>query len=410
MQLLVYAFIAVAAVALGATGYFGLAFTPIESGLVAVSAFCLGVVILERNVHARSEKRLEKAIDDLSRLLSTDAQAGQVLSQRINTLTDLEPAKRLNSLEADLSVLGTVVGQVAEAVAELENAIPAPGESGPPPAPNDRMPEAAIEPEPEPAIPQSMLRQALGEDRLIFHMQPVMALPSRRPRGYDLVPRLLLEEGDLADAPDFMPIKGGEDLVRRIELAGLEEAVTLVRRARATGQPATVYVPVTGASLSDAAAGEALIELFEANRAVSQGLALKISHKQWRTLGGLASRHVAEISALGLGFVLTGLHTLRLDFADLAGRGVQAVRVSAAQFAGEPASLTDFHSSDVADYLARFGVDLVVEDVRSEQQVLTALEDGVRFAIGPHLAPPGPARADLLVRRGTAAEQRVRAT
>ena len=112
MQGLVYLFIALAALGVAGAAYFGLTFTPIEAAVTAIAFGCLAVLLVERQLRRRSEARLEKAIEDLSRLLSTDAQAGSALSQRVNALTDLKVGSRLDALEADLGVVGTVVRQV----------------------------------------------------------------------------------------------------------------------------------------------------------------------------------------------------------------------------------------------------------------------------------------------------------
>ena len=120
MQALVYTFIALAAAGVGAAAYFGLTFTPAEAILAAVVFGCACVVLMERALRQRAENRLERAIEDLSRLLATDAQAGAVLGQRINAMADVNAGERLEGVEADISVLGTVIRQVAEAVAEIE--------------------------------------------------------------------------------------------------------------------------------------------------------------------------------------------------------------------------------------------------------------------------------------------------
>ena len=122
MQGLVYVFIALSALGVAAAAYFGLTFTPIEAVVTAIAFGCVAIVLVERQVRRRAEQRLEKAVEDLSRLLSTDAQAGSVLSQRINALTELKAGPRLDAIEADLSVLGAVVKQVTETVAELDAA------------------------------------------------------------------------------------------------------------------------------------------------------------------------------------------------------------------------------------------------------------------------------------------------
>ncbi len=400
MQFLVYVFIAIIGVAIGGMAYFGLTFTLIEAILSAVLAFTLCVVIMERTLRWRSERRMEKAIEDLSRLLSTDAQAGQVLSQRINALTDIDAGTRIEVLEADLSVLGTVVRQVAEAVSDLEAKMIVP--EAPAPAPEPEQAEekpAAVNKEPEPVIPLEMLRLALDEGRLVFHMQPMITLPQRRTYGFDLVPRLKLEDGDLADAPDFMPRNNGRDLVRRIERAGIEEAVTLIRRARSSGQPAVIYVPVSRASLNQRENAEELVGLFDANSVIVKSLILRLSEADWRAMSAVERKVAAAFRAKGIRFAITRAKTLRLDFNELAGMGVTSIRIDAETFANDPSSLTDFHSSDISAYIARFDIDLMVENARTEQQILSALEDGIKYAQGPHIAVPVPVRADLMVRR-----------
>ena len=80
MQTLVYLLIGLAALAVAGAAYFGFTFTPIEAIMLALLFAGLAVIAMERTLRQRAESRLEKAIEDLSRLLSIDSQAGQVLS------------------------------------------------------------------------------------------------------------------------------------------------------------------------------------------------------------------------------------------------------------------------------------------------------------------------------------------
>src|SRR5690606_22480022 len=123
---------------------------------------CAAVVLMERRLRVRAENRLERAIEDLSRLLATDAQAGAVLGQRINALTDLNAGQRLEGMEADISVLGTVIRQVAEAVAEIEDRVPV--KSAPAAARHiTPPPPSSVAVESEPRISADGLRQAMAE-------------------------------------------------------------------------------------------------------------------------------------------------------------------------------------------------------------------------------------------------------
>jgi len=394
VQALVYTFIVIAAAAVGAAAYFGLTFTPAEAILAAVVFGCVCVVLLERTLRQRAENRLEKAIEDLSRLLATDAQAGAVLGQRINAMADLNAGARLDGVEADISVLGTVIRQVAEAVAEMEDRAAKPTGrermiAAPPPRPAAR--------EPEPVIPLELLRQAIAENRLIYHIQPVVTLPQRRPQGYDLVPRLMLEDGDLADGVDFLPRRGGEDVLRHIEGTGLVEAVTICRRARTGGQPVTLYIPLSRATLGDSAASEQLIVSLEANRAIAANLIFVIGETDWQSLT-TGERAIADaVANKGAGFSIANARSLRVDIAELAAQGVRSLRIDAARFIEEPEAFTDFHASDIANYVARFDVRLMGVGVTGESQIIELLEDGITLAQGAYIAAPGPVRPDLMM-------------
>lgn len=402
MQGLVYLFIGCVGVAIGVATYFGLTFTPIEAGLAALIAIAFALIILERTLRHRAEARLERSVQDLSRLLSTDAQAGQALNHRLNQLEDAEPQKRIEVIEADVSVLGTVVRQLAEAVSELEEAQARAGRSGDKNGGNeDEMPEDPAKKDDEPVIPIEMLRQALSEDRLTHHVQPIVTLPQRRTHGYDLLPRLMLEDGELAGESDFMPRKGGEDLIREIEFSALGEAIAMARRARTAGKPVKLYLPLSASTLIHEQSLERLGALLDANEAICEHLCFRIADAAWSNLMSNHENAVEFVSRKHVGFSLNMVRSLRFNFTQLAAMGVKSVRADARRFIDNPASYTDFHTADIAAYLNRFEIDLIMTGLVSEQQILTLLDDGIGLVQGPHISEPGPIRPDLMLRGDT---------
>lgn len=395
MQALVYTLIGLAAAAIGATAYFGLTFTPAEAILCAIVFGCVCFVLMERTLRQRAEARLEKAIEDLSRLLATDAQAGAVLGQRINALSDINAGSRLEGVEADISVLGTVIRQVAEAVAEMEEKVTQPARGGANAVHTSVLVPPA--PEREPIISTEALRQALAQNRLIYHIQPLVSLPQRRTQAYELVPRLMLEDGDLAESADFLPRRGAVDLVSLVEGVALVEAVTLARRARSAGKAVSFYIPLTRASLSEKASAEQVMASLEANRAIASSLIFLVPEREWAEFT-TAERAIADsIAKKGARFSIDRITTLRVNVAELAAQGVQSLRIDAASFIATPEAFTDFHASDIAGYLARFEVKLVGTGISGEGQIVELIDDGITLAQGPHIAPPGPIRPDLFL-------------
>jgi cyclic-di-GMP phosphodiesterase TipF (flagellum assembly factor) len=395
LQGLVYVFIALSALGVAAAAYFGLTFTPIEAATIAIAFGCIAVLLVERTMRRRSETRLEKAVEDLSRLLSTDAQAGSVLSQRVNVLTEVRPGPRLDAIESDLAVLGAVVRQVTETVADLEERRRVADEDREPTVPSEPDPDIL----PEPVIPLEMLRQAVEDRRVVFHIEPIVTLPMRRPHSYDLVPRLVLEDGELADRPDFMPSHGGEDIVARLESEGVDEAVVIARRSRTGGTPITLHVPLSRATLGSAKAVDIVLAALDANRAIAPSLLFVVTQNEFKAASAKERASLAAIGKMGVGLSLGGASSLRFDYAELQGLGFKSVRVDATRFLRSPETFTDFHAQDVAAYGRRFGIELVATGIIDEQQLLQMFEDGVTLAQGPHIAGPGPVRPDLQLDR-----------
>ena len=184
-----------------------------------------------------------------------------------------------------------------------------------------------------------------------------------------------------------------------IDGVGLVEAITISRRASANGQPVKLYVPLSRATLGDTMSADQLIASLEANRAFAPGLIFVISQADWQSLTP-AERAVADaVAKKGAGFSISNVKSLRVDVAEMAAQNVWSLRIDAARFIDEPEAFTDFHASDIANYLNRFEVALLATGIANERQIVELLEDGIALVQGPHIAAPGPVRPDLMVER-----------
>ena len=385
MQRLVYVFILLTGLGLGVSTYGALAFSAVESATVAMSFIAVAMTLTERSQRRRAEARLDQSIQSLARLLATDAKAGQMLSERVNALSEADYAGRMEAIEADLSVLGAVVRQVAEALADIEEARAE--EPGKPAGP-----VALVEPDafPDPLIPLMEVRAGIDADRVVMHSLPVQALGgTRRVHGYDLMPRLLRGEDLFADPVEFLPRRGGEDIIRRIDALGWDTALAIARRARQNRQNTRLFVPLSAASLSDAEAMEALHERLDSVELAS-ALIFMVPQAAWTRLSSREKKRLYALRKAGAAFALIECTTLKIDCAELRTMGFTSVRVEATQFLNAPAGFSDFHTADIADFLRRYDIELCLTGIVDEQQLLALSENGIALATGPHIGGPEP--------------------
>jgi len=194
---------------------------------------------------------------------------------------------------------------------------------------------------------------------------------------------------------DGEPIDG-EPLIAEIEALALVDAVTFVRRALTSGEPVKIYTPISTATLRNPRETERIISLLDANRAVVEYICFLIPEVQWSSLSANENKIVQNMVKKGASFSLANCRSLRLNFMELFELGVRSIRADTARFIDQPASYTDFHTADIAAYVNRFEVDLIMTAVASEQHILTLVDDGVGLAQGPHLAGAGPIRSDFI--------------
>jgi hypothetical protein len=140
---------------------------------------------------------------------------------------------------------------------------------------------------------------------------------------------------------------------------------------------------------------EAVIGIFQSNRAVAVSIMLMIHEAVYNVLSGNEKQALDAMVQAGAGVCLDEVGSLRLSFQQLADRGVKYIKVDAGEFIADPLQFSDYHRADIADYVERFGVGLIMDNITQEDQVLELLDDKIPFAQGKHIAPASPVRPDL---------------
>ncbi|MGJ8529532.1 EAL domain-containing protein [Maritalea sp.] len=401
MRAIVLFFVAVACLSIGVTAYFALGFTLIEAFLVTIVAFLASFVLVEALFRRRTETYLAQQTEEIARQLSTIAKTTELVSDQVSFLSSLNMKDRADDLEADVSVLGTVVRQLAEAVAEMEELQSKPAQSvNAAPAKTQNSSETGsggfeVVHGDQPAISIDTVKYALANNQIEQYLQPIVTLPQRRTLGYELMPKLYTDDGVLHHAEDFLHYEDQTGTISELEQFLLRQATNIIHRSNMTGEPTTLFVPSSKALLSDQQACDSISATLTTNRAVAVSLVLQMPESLYESLNSAERQSLAELVKNGAGICLENVRSLRLSFQQLSERGVRYVKADAARFIEDPLNYTDFHRADLADYVERFGIGLIMSNVTSEDQVLELLDDKIPLAQGRHIAAASPVRPDL---------------
>lgn len=400
--------------------------TPIELDVTAlclagVTAALLAAALLGREV-ARSRTHNDKVSEELDVL-------AQTLLRIEGGLAALDGSghrakSTLNDVAGDVHSLSQVVKSLAEAMAMQDREIGAmkrgdtasyravlpPDESRlqPQPVPSfipaREAAEAALS-ESLPATPlpgperasegkaSILAAAALGEVDL--HLQPVVGLPQRRERIYEVYP-LLRNGPDAALVPSqYRPAIEAAGRLADFEAGLVAKALVFAHRLGIAGIDGLVSLQVSRSSIADRTFLRRLETLVEDHEGSARRLVIEVEQEAWPHDAAVTDVF-ARLRRAGVSFGLTAVKDENLNPPALARLGMRYVRLDARRLMTAIAS--DGPAADLATLvgaLSRSGIEVVAHEVEDEVVVPELLDLGVSLAQGLAFSLPAPADAVL---------------
>jgi cyclic-di-GMP phosphodiesterase TipF (flagellum assembly factor) len=405
-----------------------------EASVVALAALTGLAVYNAAAARFRYQSELSGQIGDLSR---GTADLARQVGEQGRRLAALEKASdnaiqksiaAVQPLQAEMNELGTMLRQLAQNVAIQDAAIrtmvaappvnvPLVPEAAPAAPVNLAMPDVGArkaEPEPARAAPPrlsetvadgpfkgmtghavvSAIRDAINENRIDVHLQPIVTLPQRKVRFYEALVRLRL--GDrLVAAADFIPYAEAGNVVAGLDYLMLARCVRVLRRLQTRTKDVGVFCNLSAQTLADREVMNQIIDFAEANRVLAPVLTFELAHHAIRTLGARENESLARLTDLGFRLSVDHVESLRFDARELADRKCTWMKISAAVLLGRSAQASsDIHPADISGLLSRNGIELIAEKVESEANVVDILDFDIKYGQGNLFSPPRPVKQE----------------
>jgi cyclic-di-GMP phosphodiesterase TipF (flagellum assembly factor) len=388
----------------------------LDAVTAAIAALCALVCMTIYNVMSnrmRDRTELGDQIADLSRGTADLAKQVAEIGRRLNAVetnvsaTVNKARGAVDPLAQEIGELGTLVRQLADTVAGHDAALRQSGVPRPiaPVAPSFRQrlpePESMGMPEPPRAkarwVNAETVLQAIEEHRIDLYLQPIVTLPQRKVRYYEALSRLRTDEGEVVAAADFIEEAEAGGLMPRIDNLVMFRSVQVTRRLQLKSRDVGVFCNINPRTLTDASAFKQFLDFMDANRALSESLILEFTQNAYRTFGPIEMESLSALAERGFRFSMDHVADLRLEPRELAERSFRFLKVPAKLLLNRGvAAQSDIHPEDLADLLARSGIDLVAERIENESMVLDLLDYDVRFGQGFLFSQPRPVRNEAL--------------
>ena len=428
---------AVVAASLGIVFRLQLGFTVANSLLIALAFLAVFLVIHLHTLRRRDYDELMDRADEVER-------QGDLVFEDVRNLE-----KRLVALEAnaqtvdinqdigpvitEVEVLGTIIKQVAETMADFERRLAEREWRGELSQQQDDGPDFAAtsdsrhrprkretdnldlevfdkEPQSSNADPELLekVRKSIEASRVDIYLQPIVTLPQRKTRFYEALTRLRVDDGEIMLPTDYLPLAEMAGVMPLLDNLLLLRSVQIVRRLTTRNKDAGIFCNISPTSLADTDFFTEFIEFMEANKALSSHLVFEFSQKTVRSMGPVEFESLQALVDLGYRLSVDQIADLRMDLGNLASRGFKFAKIASEKLTSKSVELgSEIHVEDLSNLMLRNGIDLIVDHVETESQSpgSSRLQRRLCSGISIFAAAPGARRrfSRICVRPGTKA-------
>lgn len=371
---------------------------------VGSSLFLSALLIHGAILWAMDKLKLEKGLQSLRGSQALLLEEVEETRRRLEAAQDdqaTETASRLRTLKAEMGVLESLVGQMAEKIASQEARLIQLMAATAPPLPKPVRDEShsdasfsgdASGADQAPSTMGETVRQAVLENRLDIYLQPIVSLPQRRVRFYECLTRLRTEEGALIGAAEFLEAAEQAALMPQIDNMLLFRSVQILRAREMRDRDVAVICNIAPASLADKHFFPQFLEFMDANREFARRLIFEFRQRDYVRFDAFEHDNLAQLAEMGFRFSLDNVDRLDLDIGRLADSHIRLLKIPARRLlaeagrAGGPEVIAAWK-----DRLARRGVDLVADQIEEESMVAEVLDLEADFGQGFVFGSPRPA-------------------
>lgn len=237
---------------------------------------------------------------------------------------------------------------------------------------------------------QLSIRDALAEDRLILHAQPIVALPGNTVAMSEVLIRMVLPNGDVVGPASFLGVAERCGSIVDIDCWVLTTAIRLIADARALGDDLHLAANVSGRSLADR---DRLINLIryelEANQVPGDHLVIEITETSATHDLHAATEFASAVKELGCAVALDDFGVGFSSFAQLKRLPVDILKIDGSFVVNLAHDRTDQQLVATMTAAAHALNKKVVAEFVGDEETLEILKSfGVDYVQGYYLGAP----------------------
>ncbi len=239
-----------------------------------------------------------------------------------------------------------------------------------------------------------LIEHALAENDINVFIQPIVRLPQRQIRFYEMFARIRARPGQYIPASRYMKVAEQDNNDDKIDNLLLLHGLNIIKNS-ADLQNATPFVlNIKRSTLKNPDFMKCVLNFIQQNRALANRLVFEIQHKDFDTLQPAFLEIIRGMGQLGCAFSLDHVQSLKLDISNLQRFKIRYIKIIAAKMLEhtiDKKTLTQFQREKNA--LESNGIGVIVEHIETEKQMRDLLDFDIHYGQGYLFGKPDLERA-----------------
>ena len=239
-------------------------------------------------------------------------------------------------------------------------------------------------------VVRESLHKALDQQRMDLFMQPIVNLPQRHTKFYELYGRLRLKPGQYLPAKDYLQVANEEHIVNELDTLFLTNCLNVIKKqTRLREEGFSYFINIKPYTFRSQDFMNKLLRLISEFKEVAYMLIFEMSYHDLLLLSPGERRIMDGLSRIGCRFSVDHLEDIPQDIKYMRRNNVRFAKINAESLINM--GRTDRGYSELLtkkQNLEVNGIDLIVEKIEDDKALLEILDFDIKYAQGHLLGRP----------------------
>lgn len=354
---------------------------PIMAVFAAGFLIISGVVLLDR----KDRRMWEQSVSyELKRIRDGQKDLKAFVSHAQEDIASLKSHMKDTAQEARLARKA-----VAVSAASIQNPAPA-AVSQPAPAPRPQNYKDFISSEEisDDAV-RALTVEAIRSQRIELFLQPVVRLPQRKVRFYELYARIRARPGLYLPASRYLKLAQEARQMHQIDSLLLVECLAIIRETASIDRAAPFFINISSSSLKNAAYMKKLLAFVGHSRMLAPRLIFEITQADYETLEAPVMQIMRGLGKLGCEFSIDNVRSMAFDILALQKLKIRYIKISAKMMV--PGIGQDKKFAEMLRMKRKLegnGIAVIAEKIENERSLREILDFDVNYGQGHLFGKP----------------------